>query len=115
MIETRFLGENRSLLDLEHSDEGRLDIPSEGIHVLWDTFTEAVDCATKSQRLNDVIFAACQYTLLICSAESLTEAQSDCWIDRADDYLPLYWMVWMSWVQEYENKDNNTGDYGETH
>lgn len=77
-------------------------LPGQAMRILWDGFKLAVDHAVHSNYYNDIEHAAWTYSNLIEAANNLPENQCDFWIERADGYLPLFWVVWMRWLEEWD-------------
>ena len=76
-------------------------LPGQIMRVLWDGFKGSVDDAIKSNKFSDIDYASVHYANLIDAVETLPDNQAEFWIERADAYLPTYWMVWMKWLDEY--------------
>jgi len=91
-------------MDCEKDDIGFLyaQLPGQNMRVLWDGFKVSIDGAVRSNELADIEFAATHYANLIEAAETLPNNQADFWIERADDYLPQYWLVWMHWLDQWD-------------
>lgn len=77
-------------------------LPSQIMRLLWDGFTSAIDLAQETHRYDDIHYAACNYSALVEAANRLPQKQCNFWVGRADNYLPLLWMVWMRWVDEWK-------------
>lgn len=78
-------------------------LPCQNMRLLWDSFTLAIDWAQQTNRYDDILYAARNYSDLVETANNLPENQCDFWIGRADNYLPLFWMAWMRWLDEWED------------
>jgi hypothetical protein len=102
--------------DVDWLDEGINDqqfqyamqslLPCQIMRLLWDDFTLAIDWAQQTNHYDDIQDAARNYSDVVAAANSLPENQCNFWIGRADNYLPLFWMVWLRWLDEWEDNEH---------